>query len=112
MARPIPRTLLSDSVSYQAKSGEGSRGPVYSSAVTIKYVLIQRKNVRFLDQNGYEKIGKGIMIYDYKNSSPANIDFKLRDKITDIRTNELYHIAGYTEQPTLQGQHHIELILV
>lgn len=112
MARPIPKKLLPHTVTYKAKTAEGSRGPVFAADVTIENVLIQRKLVKKQTQDGFEVIGKAIMVYDYVNSSPTGIEFENRDVIIDNGTSEEYTINGFQEQPTLQGKHHIEVLLL
>ena len=111
MARPIPRKLLPDIIDYEKKTGEASRAPIFASKVEVTFVLIQRKIIKFLDKDGFEKIGKGILLYDYVSSDPTTIDFQIRDRITDKTKNEIFSVGGFIEQPTLQGKHHIEVIL-
>ena len=111
-SRPIPRKLLPDEITYKAKTGEASRGPVFAASVTVKYVLIQRKLVKQKKDDGYEVIGKATLIYDYVNSDPITVDFSNRDVVIDNRTNEEYTVNGFVEQPTLEGRHHIEVILI
>ena len=112
LARPIPRKLLPDSITYKAKTGEGSRGPVFAADVTVSYVLIQRKLIKKRTDDGYEVIGKATLVYDYVNSDPVTVEFANRDVVIDNRTGEEYTVNGFVEQPTLQGKHHIEVILI
>ena len=109
MARPIPKRLLPHSVSYEKKSGEGSRGPAYDAVIAIDNVLVQLKDILKKTKNGYEIVGKAIMIYDYTNSSPNTVVFTNRDKVTFDGT--VYYVNRKLEQPTLQGKHHIEVVL-
>lgn len=109
MARPIPKRLLPHSVGYEKKSGEGSRGPVYDTSIAIDNVLVQLKEVLKKTKNGYEVVGKAVMMYDYTNSSPNTVIFSNRDKITF--DGIVYFVNMKTEQPTLQGKHHVEVVL-
>ena len=109
MARPIPRNLLPHTISYE-KLNNASRGNVYDAAIEIKYVLIRLKTMRKQDANGFTIVGKAVMVYDYTNSDPNNIDFVQGDRITF--GSRKYTVQEGDEQPTLQGDHHREIILL
>ena len=112
MSNQIPRQLLPHSITYKQKTGEGSRGPVYAADVNVKYVLIQRKLIKKNTKDGFEVIGKATLVYDFKSSDPITIEFANRDVVIHNETGEIYTVNGFTEQPTLEGRHHIEVILI
>ena len=109
VARPIPRNLLPHTISYE-KLNNASRGNVYDAAIEVTHVLIRKKTMRKQDANGFTIIGKAVMVYDYTNSDPTTIDFVNGDRIT-FGTRK-YTVQESDEQPTLQGNHHREIILL
>jgi len=109
LARPIPRNLLPHTISYE-KLNDASRGNVYDAPIEVKYVLIRLKTVRVKDGNGFKIVGKAVLIFDYTNSDPNTIDFIEGDRITF--GSRKYTVQESDEQPTLQGDHHREIVLL
>lgn len=109
MARPIPKNLLPHDITYE-KLVNASRGNTYNSPITVKNVLVRLKTTRMQDASGFRIVGKAVMVYDYTNSNPNTIEFVLGDRI--IFKGRKYTVQEGDQQPTLQGQHHIEIILL
>jgi len=109
VARPIPKNLLPHEVSYE-KLINASRGNTYNAPIAITNVLVRLKTVRMQDASGFRIVGKAVMVYDYTNSTPNTIDFVVGDRITF--NSRKYTVQEGDEQPTLQGQHHREIILL
>ena len=109
MSRPIPKRLLPDSISYEKKT-DASRGNLYDAPVVISNVLVRKKQKFVRTNEGYVIVGKAVLVYDYTNSDPNDIDIAYRDKITFDGVE--YTVQEGDEQPTLSGKHHREIILL
>ena len=109
MARPIPKNLLPHDVTYEQLT-VASRGNVYGSPVAISNVLVRKKIMRSHNSDGYIIIGRAVLVYDYTNSSPNTVVFTMGDRVTF--ESKKYTVQESDEQPTLQGNHHREIILL
>ena len=79
--RPIPRSRLSNSVTY-SKFDDSGRDSSYADPVTIQYVAVDTNSTLIRDINGNILKGATLLIYDNVTSVPRGIIFSEQDKVT------------------------------
>lgn len=111
MIKPIPLSLLGDSVTY-LETKDGRWGQSVASEVEVRQVSVQAISAisKVKSQQNESNSYQLLLFFDCVNSLPKWQTFKLDDRIR--YEGETYRIAKVEVIKTFDGQaHHIEVML-
>lgn len=89
MLRPIPKRLLSDSVTYKQFVSDGRYGKTYGEPITLFYVRVEETTSKEQSQYVDDVNHSHVLFYDVVNSESAKpFEFK-KDSIVIFNGQEL-----------------------